>query len=151
MSLVGVVDIGSIDLWLARTFSVLVAFIALGVAYGAGVVFKVYYLLFKEEVATWRLLTPQERMCTAGVKPTFNTHGVVIVTVAVALECILWAILNVGEAFSLVVDGWGAIVGIIGTLILPLLGYKSIQSLSTTSKNGGGPTNVSSGGGGQGQ
>lgn len=128
-----------IETILARTFAVLVALIAVGVAYGAGVVFKTYLLLFREEIATWRLLTPQERMCTNGTKPTFNTHGVVIITVAVALECILWAILDVGQAFALVVDGWGAIVGIIGTLILPLLGFKSVQNI-TASK--GAPTNV---------
>lgn len=120
----------SLDVWLARTFSILVAFTSLGIAYGAGVVFKWYLLLFREEIATWRLLTPEQRMCTTGVKPTFNTHAIVIVTVAVALECIPWAILDVGQAFNLIVDGWGAIVGIIGTLILPLLGFKSVQTIT---------------------
>jgi len=126
-----VIAVQNLDIWLARTFSILVAFTSLGIAYGAGVVFKWYLILFREELATWRLLTPEQRMCTAGAKPTFNTHAIVIVTVAVALECVPWAILDVGQAFNLVVDGWGAIVGIIGTLILPLLGYKSVQTITS--------------------
>lgn len=126
-----VAAVQGLDLWLARTFSILVAVTSLGLAYGSGVVFKWYLLLFREEIATWRLLTPEQRMSTSTVKPSFNTHAVVIITVAVALECIPWAILDVGQAFNLVVDGWGAIVGIIGTLILPLLGFKSIQTITS--------------------
>ncbi len=52
--------------------------------------------------------------------------------------------LTPGRAFTLVTEGWGAIVGIIGTLILPLLGYKSVQII-TAGKNQ--PTTISGGGG----
>lgn len=125
----------NVDLWLARTFSILVAFTSLGVAYGAGVVFKSYYMAFKDDIAAWKLLTVEQHRSMESSKPAFNTHAIVIITVAVALECILWAVLNVGQAFELVVDGWGAIVGIIGTLILPLVGYKSIQNITASKGN----------------
>ncbi len=124
----------NIDLLLARTFSLLVAVIALGLAYGFGVVFKIYLNIFREETALWRLMTLAERGLNPGLRPAFNTHGIVILTVMVGLESILLAILNAGQAFELVTEGWGAIVGIIGTLILPMLGYKSVQNI-TAGKN----------------
>lgn len=115
----------SVDLWLARTFSVLAATMALGIAYGSGVVFRVYFTQFRAAIASY---DPKSGLQA----PAFNTHAVVIVTVAVALEAILFAILDVGQAFALVSEGWGAIVGIIGTLILPLLGYKSVQAVQAS-------------------
>lgn len=116
-----------VEAWLARTFSILVAVIALGLAYGLGVVFRIYLDVFRDEVAVWKALTIAERSVNQSARPAFNSHGVVILTVMVGLEAILFAILNAGQAFELVTEGWGAIVGIIGTLILPLLGYKSVQ------------------------
>jgi hypothetical protein len=133
-----------IETWLARTFSILVAVIALGLAYGLGVVFRIYLNVFREEVTLWKSLTLVERAASPAARPAFNSHGVVILTVMVGLEAILFAILDAGQAFTLVTEGWGAIVGIIGTLILPLLGYKSVQNI-TAGKNQ--PTTISGGGG----
>ncbi len=115
----------SIDLWLARTFSVIAALLSLGIAYGAGVVFRIYYQRFRDKV-----------------DPSFNTQALVVLTVAVGLEAILFAVLDVGQAFALVSEGWGAIVGIIGTLVMPILGYKSVQAVQASK---GGPTNVTGG------
>ena len=125
----------NVDLWLARTFSILAATMALGIAYGSGVVFRAYFVQFRSAVASYDPKCGQPA-------PAFNTHAVVIVTVAVALEAILFAILDVGQAFALVSEGWGAIVGIIGTLILPLLGYKSVQAVQASK----GVNNVTGGG-----
>lgn len=115
----------TVDLWLARTFSVIAALLSLGIAFGAGAVFRLYYQRFR-----------------AGSDSSFNTQGLVVATVAVGLEAILFAVLDVGQAFALVSEGWGAIVGIIGTLIMPILGYKSVQAVQASK---GGPTNVTGG------
>ncbi len=59
-----------IETWLARTFSILVAVIALGLAYGLeGGVFRIYLNVFREEVALWKSLTLVERAASPGSSP----------------------------------------------------------------------------------
>lgn len=116
-----------IETWLARTFIVIIAGLMLFIA-GAGIgVWKEYYRRFKK---------------IDGGDESFNTQGWTAIVVCVVLEVLLAAVMDVGQAFLLVSEGWGAIVGICATLLLPILGYKSIQSISAAK---GGPTNVAGG------
>ncbi len=56
---------------------------------------------------------------------------------------LVFAILDVGQAFALVSEAWGAMyVGIIGTVLLPILGYKSVQAVQASK----GVNNVTGGG-----
>lgn len=104
-----------IETWLARTFIVILAFLMLFIA-GAGVgVWLVYYRRFKRP---------------AGGDESFNSQGWTALVVCAVLEVLLAAVMDVGQAFLLVSEGWGAIVGITGTLLLPILGYKSVQAIS---------------------
>lgn len=116
-----------IETWLARTFIVIIAALMLFIGGAGAAVWMEYYRRFKD-----------------ARDPAFNTNGWTAIIVTVALEVILAAVTNVGQAFELVTEGWGAIVGIIGTLLLPILGYKSVQAISSAPK--GGATNVTGGG-----
>lgn len=111
-----------VETWLARSFVVLAALLALFVTGGSFFVFSNYY-------RRWR----------SGRDENFNTQAWTALVIAVALDSICFAILNVGQAFELVSEAWGAIVGIIGTVLLPILGYKSVQAVQASK---GGPTNV---------
>lgn len=116
-----------IETWLARSFIIIIAGLMLFIA-GAGVgVFLEYYRRFKK---------------VDGGDESFNTQGWTAVVVCVVLEVLLAAVMDVGQAFMLVSEGWGAIVGISSTLLLPILGYKSVQSIAASK---GGPTNVTGG------
>jgi hypothetical protein len=118
-----------IETWLARSFIVIIAALMLFIA-GAGIsVFSEYYRRFKHP---------------AGLDDSFNSQGWTALVVCAVLEVLLAAVMDVGQAFALVSEGWGAIVGITGTLLLPILGYKSVQAIQATK---GGPTNVTGGGG----
>ena len=114
-----------IEVWLARSFIVLAALVSLFVTGGSFFVFHNYY-------RRWRY----------GQDENFNTQAWTALIVAVALDAICFAILDVGQAFALVSEAWGAIVGIIGTVLLPILGYKSVQAVQASK---GGPTNVTGG------
>lgn len=114
------------ELWFARTFILIIAGLMLFVL-GAGVgVFAEYFKRFK-----------------SGLDASFNTQGWTAIIVTAAIEIVLAAVADVGQALVLVTEGWGAIVGIFGTLLLPILGYKSVQAVTAAK---GGPTNVSGGG-----
>jgi hypothetical protein len=117
-------DVAVIETWLARSFIVIIAGLMLFIGGAGASVWMEYYRRFKDTR-----------------DPAFNTNGWTAMIVTVALECILAAVTNVGQAFELVTEGWGAIVGIIGTLLLPILGYKSVQTISakgsTTNTTGG--------------
>lgn len=118
-----------IELWLARTFIVIIAALMLFIL-GAGMaVFAVYYRKFKQGIPDG--------------DASFNTQGWTAVIVVGVMEVLLAAVMDVGQALVLVTEGWGAIVGIAGTLLLPILGYKSVQAVQATK---GGPTNVNGGG-----
>lgn len=114
-----------IDVWIARTFSVIGALLILFLAGAGAAVFREYY-------RRWR----------AGVDAKFDTQAWTAQIVMIALCVILFAVLDIGQALVLVTEGWGAIVGIIGTLLLPILGYKSVQAVQATK---GGPSNVTGG------
>lgn len=114
-----------IETWLARTFSILAALVALFVTGGGFFVFHNYY-------RRWRY----------GQDESFNSQAWTAIIVAVALDAVCFAILDVGQAFALVSEAWGAIVGIIGTVLLPILGYKSVQAVQASK----GVNNVTGGG-----
>lgn len=114
------------ELWFARTFIVIIAGLMLFIL-GAGVfVFMEYFKRFK-----------------SGRDASFNTQGWTAIIVTAAIEIVLAAVVDIGQALVLVTEGWGAIVGIFGTLLLPILGYKSVQTITAAK---GGPTNVAGGG-----
>lgn len=114
-----------VEVWLSRSFVVLAALVSLFVTGGSFFVFHNYY-------RRWRY----------GQDENFNTQAWTALIVAVALDAICFAILDVGQAFALVSEAWAAIVGIIGTVLLPILGYKSVQAIQATK---GGPTNITGG------
>ena len=114
-----------IETWLARTFVIIGALLILFLTGAAVAIFREYLKRWKD-----------------GREATFNTHAWTACIIAVALNVILFAVLDVGQALVLVTEGWGAIVGIIGTLLLPLLGYKSVQAVQATK---GGPTTITGG------
>jgi len=114
-----------VEVWLARSLIVIAALVLLFVTGGSFFVFHNYY-------RRWRY----------GQDEQFNTQAWTALIVAVALDAICLAILDVGQAFALVSDAWGAIVGIIGTVLLPILGYKSVQAVQASK----GVNNVTGGG-----
>lgn len=115
-----------IELWFARSFIVIIAGLMLFILGAGTAVFWQYFKRFK-----------------SGLDSSFNTQGWTAVIVMAAIEIVLAAVVDVGQALVLVTEGWGAIVGIFGTLLLPILGYKSVQAVTAAK---GGPTNVSGGG-----
>lgn len=115
----------SFELFFARTWVVLAAGLALFIAGAGAAVFRIYFRRWRD-----------------GKDATFDTHAWTALTVATILEMLLFAVLDVGQAFALVTDGWGAIVGICGTLLMPILGYKAIAKVTSTK---GGPTDVTGG------
>ncbi len=114
-----------VETWLARSFIVIAALLSLFVTGGSFFVFHNYY-------RRWRY----------GQDDQFNTQAWTALIVAVALDAICFAILDVGQAFALVSEAWAALVGIIGTVILPILGYKSVQAVQASK----GVNNVTGGG-----
>lgn len=115
-----------IEVWIARTFVIIMAGLMLFIAGAGAAVFMQYFRRFKD-----------------GRDPSLNTQGWTAVIVTVALELLLAAAMDIAQALVFVTEGWGAIVGVIGTLLLPILGYKSIQAVQATK---GGPTNINGGG-----
>ena len=111
-----------IEVWLARSFSILAALVALFVTGGGFAVFQNYYKRWRDKV-----------------DESFNSQAWVALIVTVALDSICFAILDVGQAFMLVSEAWGAIVGVIGTVLLPIIGYKSVQNITAAK---GGPTTI---------
>lgn len=104
-----------VETWLARSFVIIAAAVILFVTGGSFFVFANYY-------RRWR----------SGQDPKFDTQAWTSLIVAVALDSICFAILDVGQAFALVSEAWAAIVGIIGTVLLPILGYKSVQAVQAS-------------------
>lgn len=114
-----------VETWLARSFVVIAAAVILFATGGAFYVFREYYRRWK-----------------TGKDDAFNTQAWTALILAVALDVIMFAVLDVGQAFLLVSEAWAAIVGIIGTLLLPILGYKSVQAVQASK----GVNNVTNGG-----
>lgn len=114
-----------VEAWLARSFAIIAATVILFATGGAFYVFREYYRRWK-----------------VGKDDTFNTQAWTALILAVALDVIMFAVLDVGQAFLLVSEAWAAIVGIIGTLLLPILGYKSVQAVQASK----GVNNVNNGG-----
>ena len=116
-----------IETWLARTFIVIIASLMLFIA-GAGCsIFLEYRKRFR-----------------AGKDESFNSHGWTALIVTATLELMLGAAVDIGQAFLLVTEGWGGLVALAGTLLLPIMGYKSVQTI-TAGKNQ--PTTINGGGG----
>lgn len=106
------------EAFFARSWSVIAALLVLFITGGGFAVFNLYYKRWKD-----------------GRDESFNSQawtGLVVVTM---LDTLLFAVLDVGQAFPLVSEGWGAIVGISTSIILPILGYKSVQNITASKKD----------------
>lgn len=53
----------------------------------------------------------------------------VALIIGTLLDIVLFAVLDVGQAIVLVTEGWGGIVGICASVLLPLLGYKAMTKV----------------------
>lgn len=105
---------GGFELWIARTFIFLPAMLVLFIT-GAAAAISWHY------IGTWK-------------RKEFNdvsSNVWVALVVATILDVILFAVMDVGQALVLLTEGWGAIVGICSTVLLPLLGYKALTKVST--------------------
>ena len=107
-----------IEAWFARTWSAIAALLVLFITGGGFAVFRMYYTRWKD-----------------GRDEAFNSQAWTGLVVVVMLDAVLFAILDVGQAFPLVSEGWGAIVGISTSIILPILGYKSVQNITASKKD----------------
>lgn len=122
----------NVELWIARTGVLVVLFVCLVVT---GVLTRVAV----DYVRVW------EREKFRDV----SSNLFITLTFMVVLDIFLFAVMDIGQAFSLVVEGWGGIVGISTALLGFAFGYKATTKISGT--KGGGvdvtPTNTKSGGG----
>lgn len=117
------------EIWISRTWVFLPAVLVLFITGAAAAIVWHYIRLWKEQ----------------GFNDVSSNVWVAL-TVAVVLDLMLFAVLDVGQALVLLTEGWGAIVGICSTVLMPLLGYKAISKI-TTPKGGTIDTQPPSGGG----
>lgn len=103
----------NVELALARTWIVVAAMLVLFITGGGAAAFREYYRRWK-----------------AKEDDTLNSQAWTALVITVMLDVLLFAVLNVGQAFELVSEGWGAIVGISTSILLPILGYKSVQNIT---------------------
>lgn len=115
---------GSFELWIARTWIFLPAILVLFIT-GAAASIASHY------IKTWK----------AKGFPDVSSNVWVALVVATVLDLILFAVMDVGQALAILTDGWGAIVGICSTVLLPLLGYKAVTKVATP-KGGSAETTV---------
>lgn len=106
------------DAFFSRSWSVIAALLVLFITGGGFAVFNLYYKRWKD-----------------GRDDAFNSQAWTGLVVVVMLDTLLFAVLDVGQAFPLVSEGWGAIVGISTSIILPILGYKSVQNITASKKD----------------
>lgn len=117
----------SFETFIARTWVVSAAFLVLFIIGGGIAVFIGFY-------KRWRAQPNGASL---------DTHAWTAMVVTVVLSLLLFAMLDVGQALILVTEAWGALVGICSTLLMPILGYKAVQKVTTTK---GGPTDITTGG-----
>lgn len=123
----------NVELWIARTGVLVVLFVCLVVT---GILTRVGV----DYVRVW------EREKFRDV----SSNLFITLTFMVVLDIFLFAVMDIGQAFSLVVEGWGGIVGISTALLGFAFGYKATTKIGGT--KGGGvevtPTNGAPKGGG---
>lgn len=119
----------SFELWISRTFIFLPALMVLFISGAAAAIIWNYVKVWKR-----------------GGFNDVSSNVWVAATVAVVLNMMLFAVMDVGQALVFLTEGWGAIVGICSTILMPLLGYKAISKI-TTPKGGTIDTQPPSGGG----
>ena len=107
-----------IETWFARTWIVLAAGIVLGISILGFMVAVHYYRDWRAGVAS-------------GKFNDLSTNFWVALIVGTLLDVVLFAVLDVGQALVLVTEGWGGIVGICATVLLPMLGYKAMTKVVT--------------------
>ena len=102
------------ELWIARTFIFLPALLVLLITGAAASISHQYIKVWKRD----------------GFNDVSSNLWVAWI-VATILDLLLLAAMNVGQALELLTEGWGAIVGVCSTLLLPLLGYKAVTKITT--------------------
>jgi hypothetical protein len=116
----------NIELWLARTGIVISAALVIAITW-IGIKIARHY------VRLWQSQGFNDVSSNLWISLTFT----------VVLDIFLFAVMDIGQAFSLVVDGWGGIVGISTSLLGFAFGYKATTKILTP--KGGEFTNVPTG------
>jgi hypothetical protein len=116
----------NVELWIARTGIVIALFICVAIT-TVGVQIARHY------VRLWR---------TQGFNDVSSNLWIAL-TFTVVLDIFLFAVMDIGQAFALVVDGWGGIVGISTALLGFAFGYKATTKIVGT--KGGNFDNTPSG------
>lgn len=104
----------NVELWLART----------GVLISAALVIAITWIgikIARHYVRIWQ---------TQGFNDVSSNLWIAL-TFTVVLDIFLFAVMDIGQAFSLVVDGWGGIVGISTSLLGFAFGYKAVTKITT--------------------
>lgn len=115
----------NVELWLARTGVLISAVLVVAITWIGIKIARHYVKIWQEQ----------------GFNDVSSNLWIAL-TFTVVLDIFLFAVMDIGQAFSLVVDGWGAIVGISTALLGFAFGYKattkfagqrgSFESTSTT-------------------
>lgn len=108
----------SFELWIARTFIFLPAIMVLFSTGAAVAIVHNYIRIWKRD----------------GFNDVSSNVWVALL-VSTMLNLIMFAVMDVGQALVILTEGWGALVGICSTVLLPLLGYKAVTKI--TSPKGG--------------
>lgn len=105
----------NVELWIARTGILVVLFVCLVVT---GILTRVAV----DYVRVWE----RERFRDV------SSNLFITLTFMVVLDIFLFAVMDIGQAFALVVDGWGGIVGISTALLGFAFGYKATTKIGGT-------------------
>jgi hypothetical protein len=119
----------NVELWIARSGVVIALFICVAITTIGVQVARHYIKLWK----------------TQGFNDVSSNLWIAL-TFTVVLDLFLFAVMDIGQAFSLVVDGWGGIVGISTALLGFAFGYKATTKI--IGSKGGGVEVIPPGGGG---
>lgn len=105
---------GSFELWVARTWIFLPALMVLYWTGSAAAIIHNYIHVWKRD----------------GFNDVSSNVWVAML-VPTMLCLVLFAIMDVGQALVILTEGWGAIVGICSTVLMPILGYKAVTKINT--------------------
>lgn len=114
------------EMWFSHTWIVIAAiYIA---ALDAGAVWVLTLGIWH-----WRkLLAAHEARAFAGAMPDFNTTVIIASVVVAVLNVILLGAMNVGQAFGMATDGAEALAWLVGAVLVPLIGGKTITKFASS-------------------